>query len=75
MAVSKHAREQGWSWTDPAPTPDELAARDSDIRAWAESRGIGVTERGRIPSNVVGLYDAARLDRPQELKRDHPSEE
>jgi hypothetical protein len=29
------------------------------VRAWADSRGIAVSKRGRIPSNVVEEYHAA----------------
>ena len=33
--------------------------RSSDIRAWAKGQGIAVSERGRIPANVVEQYEAA----------------
>jgi hypothetical protein len=33
--------------------------RSGDIRAWAKEQGIAVSERGRIPANVVEQYDAA----------------
>jgi hypothetical protein len=29
----------------------------ADIRAWAESQGIAVKPRGRIPGNIVAQYD------------------
>jgi hypothetical protein len=31
----------------------------ADIRAWARSQGIEVSERGRIPASVIEQYDAA----------------
>ncbi len=33
--------------------------RAADIRAWARTKGIEVSERGRIPARVVEQYDAA----------------
>jgi hypothetical protein len=33
--------------------------RSGDIRAWAKDQGIAVSERGRIPANVVEQYEAA----------------
>jgi hypothetical protein len=33
--------------------------RSADIRAWAKEHGISVSERGRIPANVVEQYEVA----------------
>ena len=33
--------------------------RSRDIRAWAKDRGIELSERGRIPADVVTQYEAA----------------
>lgn len=33
--------------------------RSGDIRAWAKSKGIALSERGRIPASVVQQYEAA----------------
>jgi hypothetical protein len=33
--------------------------RSGDIRAWAKEHGISVSDRGRIPANVVEQYEAA----------------
>jgi hypothetical protein len=30
-----------------------------DVRAWAKEQGFAVSERGRIPSNVIDAYHAA----------------
>lgn len=30
------------------------------IREWAKSRGLRVSERGRIPASIVAQYEAAR---------------
>jgi len=32
--------------------------RSGDIRAWAKEHGMAVSERGRIPANVVAQYHA-----------------
>jgi hypothetical protein len=34
-------------------------ARSAEIRTWAKTRGINLSRRGRIPTSVVELYDAA----------------
>lgn len=33
--------------------------RSARIRAWAKSSGIDISDRGRIPSDVVARYDAS----------------
>ena len=33
--------------------------RSSEIRAWAKQRGYKVSERGRIPAQIISEYDAA----------------
>src|SRR6266542_108603 len=33
--------------------------RSAQIRAWAKSRGLQVSDRGRIPSDVVNRYETA----------------
>ncbi|MFP1603018.1 histone-like nucleoid-structuring protein Lsr2 [Microbacterium sp. 2216-1] len=45
-----------------ASTPRRRAARNSDsaaIRAWAKEQGHEVSERGRIPAEIVDAYNAA----------------
>jgi hypothetical protein len=37
--------------------------RSGDIRAWAKEAGITVSERGRIPANVVEQHEAATKGR------------
>jgi hypothetical protein len=32
--------------------------RSADIRAWAKNTGIQVSERGRIPADIVAQYEA-----------------
>jgi hypothetical protein len=32
--------------------------RSADIRAWAKDSGMEVSDRGRIPANVIAKYDA-----------------
>jgi hypothetical protein len=48
-------RGQGRRGAHPASTRQ----RSADIRAWAREHGISVSERGRIPANVVEQYEAA----------------
>jgi hypothetical protein len=33
--------------------------RSAEIRAWAKRNGITVSDRGRIPSHVIGQYEAS----------------
>jgi hypothetical protein len=33
--------------------------RSADIRAWAKRNGMAVSDRGRIPSQVISSYDEA----------------
>jgi ERCC4 domain/Lsr2 len=39
------------------PAPPER--RSADVRAWARERGLVVSDRGRIPADVVRQYEAA----------------
>jgi len=32
----------------------------AEIRAWAKASGIGVSDRGRIPAQVIAGYEASR---------------
>jgi hypothetical protein len=55
----EHARRAGRA---PARGPGRTAAarqRWGDIRAWAKEHGLAVSERGRIPADVVQQYQAA----------------
>jgi|SRR5215467_2913943 len=56
-----HARKLGRGMARRATRTRTAAARkrSGDIRAWAKDRGIGVSDRGRIPSSVVEQYKAA----------------
>ncbi|MEP6697296.1 MAG: Lsr2 family protein [Pseudonocardiales bacterium] len=40
-------------------TAGDRRGRAADIRAWARTKGVEVSERGRIPARVVEQYDAA----------------
>lgn len=53
--------------TNPPSTPpgdsDALSAarqRNGAIRAWAQSNGVEIADRGRIPTTVVEQYEAAQ---------------
>ena len=55
----EHARRAG---SRPLQRPVRTAAsreRSADIRAWAKDNGIAVSERGRIPANVIQQYETA----------------
>ncbi len=34
--------------------------RAQDIRAWAKKKGLKVSDRGRVPADIMAQYDAAR---------------
>lgn len=36
--------------------------RSAEIRSWAKHRGIDVSDRGRIPANVVSRFEAQERD-------------
>jgi Lsr2 len=36
--------------------------RSAEIRSWAKQRGIEVSDRGRIPANVVSRFEAAERE-------------
>jgi hypothetical protein len=38
-------------------------ARSADIRAWAKEQGIALSDRGRIPADIVRQYQAATRGR------------
>jgi hypothetical protein len=56
----EHARKAGRAG-QPRRTGRTAASRQrsGDIRAWAKDHGLAVSERGRIPANVVEQYQAA----------------
>ena len=52
-----HARKAG---RGQRRRPGRTASRErsGDIRAWAKNQGIAVSDRGRIPANVIEQYHA-----------------
>lgn len=58
----EHARKAGRAQQRPVRTAASRR-RSRDIRAWAKKQGIELSERGRIPSDVVEQYEAARASR------------
>jgi nucleoid-associated protein Lsr2 len=55
-----HARKMGRAQHRRATARTVMSRkRSADIRAWALAQGIPVSERGRIPANVVAQYEAA----------------
>lgn len=45
--------------TGTAGKRSQVGSNAKDVRAWAQSQGIEVPERGRIPAEVREKYDAA----------------
>lgn len=42
----------------PRATKVATAARNQEVRAWAKANGHPVSERGRIPGDVVRMYES-----------------
>jgi hypothetical protein len=55
----EHARRAGRGSRRRSARPSSARERSGDIRAWAKSEGIAISERGRIPASVVAQYEAA----------------
>lgn len=59
VRYATHARK---SSARPLRTKRRTAAHrkhSAEVRAWAQSQGLTVSERGRIPAEVVSKYDAS----------------
>jgi nucleoid-associated protein Lsr2 len=54
-----HARKAGRGQRRRPGRTASSRERSGDIRAWAKDQGIAVSDRGRIPANVVDQYEAA----------------
>lgn len=55
----EHARKARRGLARRAKRTAEARQRSGEIRAWAKANGIEVSDRGRIPSNVIEQYRAA----------------
>jgi hypothetical protein len=55
----EHARKAGRAQSRRAARTSANRQRSGDIRAWAKTQGIKLSERGRIPASVVQQYEAA----------------
>jgi hypothetical protein len=55
----EHARRAGRAASRRPRRTAASRQRSGDIRAWAKEHGIALSERGRIPANVVEQYQAA----------------
>ena len=55
----EHARKAGRGQRRRPVRAASSRERSGDIRAWAKDHGITVSERGRIPANVIEQYEAA----------------
>ena len=56
----EHARRTGRGQRRRTGRTVSSRERSADIRAWAKDQGITVSERGRIPADVVAQYQAAQ---------------
>jgi hypothetical protein len=55
----EHARRMGARQRQRPGRTVASRARSADIRAWAKDQGIALSDRGRIPADVVEQYQAA----------------
>lgn len=55
----EHARRSGRAQSRRPSRTAASRQRSGEIRAWAKDHGIEISERGRIPANVVEQYQAA----------------
>jgi LDH2 family malate/lactate/ureidoglycolate dehydrogenase len=55
----EHARKAGRGQRRQTVRTSSQRERSGDIRAWAKTQGIPVSDRGRIPAGVVEQYQAA----------------
>ena len=55
----EHARKASGQPRRRRPRTGPNRERSAEIRQWAKSRGYKVSERGRIPANIVAEFDAA----------------
>lgn len=56
-----HARGQGGGRRRPGrkSAAKALMADNATIRAWARDNGYGISDRGRIPAEIIDAYNAA----------------
>jgi Lsr2 len=55
----EHARKAGRGPRRRPARPASARARSGEVRAWAKTQGIPVSDRGRIPASVAEQYEAA----------------
>src|SRR5215470_1500616 len=63
-AVSRYASQARKASGRPVRTKRRTAAHrkhSAQVRAWAKANGFAVSERGRIPTNVVTRYDSTHV--------------
>ena len=54
----EHARKAGRGPRRSSGRPSSARERSGEIRAWAKATGIAISDRGRIPANIVEQYEA-----------------
>lgn len=55
---ASHARKAGRAQGARAARTSSARQRGGDIRVWARGQGIEISDRGRIPADVVERYEA-----------------
>ena len=55
----EHARKAGREQRRQRGRTQSNRRRSSEIRAWAKEQGIAVSDRGRIPADVMEQYETA----------------
>lgn len=59
----EHARQLGRGRRSQAGRSPAARRNSAEVRTWARAHGIEISERGRIPANVIEQYEAATSGR------------
>jgi hypothetical protein len=59
VSAGRHSIGKGRSSTRPTVTRVDTAADPAAVRAWAAAHGIPVSNRGRVPADVVAKFRAS----------------
>ncbi|GAB3761956.1 hypothetical protein BKA15_006189 [Microlunatus parietis] len=70
--AEKARRRSGRNGGPAATFVTELPPANATLRAWAQSNGYKVPDRGRIPAEVRRAYAAAQESAPEPVNGDRP---
>ena len=59
----EHARKHGRGQRSQVGRSPAARRNSAEVRTWARQHGIEISERGRIPANVIEQYEAATSGR------------